>query len=139
MQVAYRKLETQIAVASQDAMSDSQKETLVEDMIWVSQNTLLAPYAELVLATYMRPSLAQSDVQIKIVESAIHFIPLRLPALNYVILLELQHRHAEAIQHLKRISLIAGSDLQTSIRQLPQDHQMIMRQLLAEIKPQAQP
>jgi O-antigen ligase len=139
MQVAYRKLENQIAVASQDTMSDSQKETLVEDMIWVSQNTLLAPYAELVFATYMRPSLAQSDVQIKIVESAIHFIPLRLPALNYVILLELQHRHAEAIQHLKRISLIAGSDLQTSIRQLPQDHQMIMRQLLAEIKPQAQP
>ncbi|HSI44871.1 MAG TPA: Wzy polymerase domain-containing protein [Methylophilus sp.] len=133
MQIAYRKLEAQIAVASQADMSDSQKQVLVEDMIWVGENTLLAPYAELVLATYMRPSMAQSDVQIKIVESAIHFIPLRLPTLNYVVLLELRHTHPEAMQHLKRISLIAGSDLQTAIRQLPQDHQIIMLSLLAEI------
>lgn len=133
MQIAYRKLETQIAVASQADISDSQKKVLIEDMIWVGENTFLAPYAELVLATYMRPNMAQSDVQIKIVESAIHFIPLRLPTLNYVTLLEMRHRHTEAIQHLKRMSLIAGSDLQTAIGQLPKDHQIIIRKLLAEI------
>lgn len=133
MQLAYRKLETQIAVASQVNMSYTQKQVLIEEMIWVGENTLLTPYAELVLATYMRPNMAQSDVQINIVESAIHFIPLRIPTLNYVTLLGLQHRHTEAMQHLKRIQLIAGGNLEADLQKLAPEDQSALEGLLAEI------
>lgn len=133
MQLGYRKLETQITAASQADMSDSQKQVFVEEMIWVAEHTLLAPYAELVLATYMRPNLAQSDVQLKIVESAVHFIPLRVPTLHYVILLELQHRHIEAMQHLKRIQLLTGGNLEADLRKLAPKDQSILEGLLAEV------
>ena len=133
MQIAYQKLESQIAVASQIDMSNVEKQTLVEDMIWVNEHSLLAPYAELVLATYINPNKTLTVIQTKLAESSLRFIPLRKPALNYVILLEMSDRHTEAIQHLNRIWLISGKNLKKDIQQMPLEHQSMLQNLLAEV------
>lgn len=133
MQVAYQKLEKQIAIASLPEMSDTQKKVFVEDMIWINENTLLAPYAELILATYINPDVKQKDIQIKIVEDALKFIPLHKPVLNYVILLEITGSHQDAIDHLKRLLRISGGNLKADIQQLPRENQFMLHKLMDEI------
>lgn len=134
MQIAYKKLEDNIANASQARMTDHQKQGLVNDMLWINANTLLAPYANLVLATYLVPNITQSEVQLTLAENAVRFIPLRQPYLNYIILLELRNEHLQAIQHLKRLLQISNGDLRQDIQQLPYDHARLLERLLAEIQ-----
>ena len=134
MQVGYRKLEKQIAIASQATMTDIQKQTLVDDMLWVNQYTLLAPSAELVISTFLAPSAKQAAAQLALVKSAAKFIPLRRPCLNLIILLELNKQHAEAIAHLKRFLIISGSKLNHDIQHLPAPDQRLINALLTEIK-----
>lgn len=134
MQIAYTKLEDNIANASQASMTDHQKQGLVNDMVWINANTLLAPYANLVLATYLVPNTAQSEIQLTLAENAVRFIPLRQPYLNYIILLELRNEHLQAIQHLKRLLIISHGDLRQEMQLLPADHVKLLERLLAEVK-----
>lgn len=134
MQVGYSKLENQIAIASQKTITDIQKQRLVDDMLWVNQHTLLAPTAELVIATFLFPNVNQAADQLKLVESAVKFMPLRRACLNLIILLEINQQHAEALQHLRRMQQISGVKLQHYIQQLPSEHAQLLRALLAEIE-----
>lgn len=134
MQVGYSKLENQITIASQKTITDIQKQRLVDDMLWVNQHTLLAPTAELVIATLLLPNINQAADQLKLVESAVKFMPLRRACLNFIILLELNQQHAEALQHLRRMQQISGTKLQYYIQQLPLKHAQLLNALLAEIE-----
>jgi O-antigen ligase len=134
MQVAYRTLEKQIAIASQATMTDLQKQHFIEEMLWVNDHTLLAPCAQLVIATFLSPNKTQASNQLPLVESAAKFIPLRKVCLNLIILLEISQRHTEALQHLRRLSQIAGEQLQTDIQQLPPEHIPLLESLLNEIQ-----
>lgn len=134
MLTAYQKLEDHIAIASQTEMTDGQKQLLVDDMLWINANTLLAPYADLVLATYLVPNTAQAEIQLSLAKNAVRFIPLRKPCLNLIILLELRQQHALALQHLKRLLQISNNDLRQDIQQLPYDHAKLIESLIIEIK-----
>jgi O-antigen ligase len=122
MWIGYAKLEKQIAVATQPVMTITQKQKLVEEMLWVDQHTLLAPCAELVLATFLTPVSSQAADQLPIVENAVRFMPLRRPLLNLIILLDMNHRHAEALQHLRSLHRIIGIDIQLEILKMPAEH-----------------
>ncbi|QDC43423.1 PglL family O-oligosaccharyltransferase [Methylophilus medardicus] len=132
MQIAYQKLERQIHIASQTEMSSSEKQTLVEEMLWVSDHSLLSPYGDLVLATYLVPNTAQADIQLSIAERAAQFIPLRRPCLNLVVLLEMNHRHPEALQLLRSLRRMAGDRLEQDIAQLPADNLALLNALLLQ-------
>lgn len=133
MQMAYQKLERQINIASQTKISSSEKQTLVEEMLWVSDHSLLSPYGDLVLATYLVPNSAQADIQLPIAERAAQFIPLRRPCLNLVVLLEMNHRHPEALQLLRSLRRIAGDRLERDIAQLPADNLALLNALLLQV------
>lgn len=134
MRIAYQKLESHIAVASQTEMSNSQKQHLVDDMLWINANTLLAPYADLVLATYLIPNTTHAEIQLSLAQNAVHFIPLRKPCLNLIILLELRQEHALALQHLHRLLQISNNDLRQDIQQLPSVHAELIKSLVTEIQ-----
>ncbi len=133
---AYQLIEKQIAMASQPMLSAVQKQTLVEEMVWVSDHTLLAPGAELVLATFLSPHEQYAAAQLPLVESAVRFIPLRRPVLNMIILLEMTHRHAEALQHLRTLRRIAGPEVKNEIMRLPPEHIPGLLLLLREAEAQ---
>jgi O-antigen ligase len=134
MQNAYQKLEKHIAIMSPSKISDMQKQRLIEDMLWVRDNTLLAPYADLVLISFINPNKASSDIQIKLAESGLKFIPLQTLILKYVILLEMHQRHGEAIQFLRRAWLMSDHDLaNANIENLSPQHQATIHALLKEV------
>lgn len=134
METGYRKLEHQIAVGSQQTMTSIEKEALINDMLWVSQNTLLGPSAELVIATFMIPIPDQAQAQLALVESAVKFVPLRRPCLNLVILLEMTHQHTQALAFLNRFITIAGVKLNHDIQLLPLSEQTMINNLIHEIQ-----
>lgn len=134
MQLAYQKLETNISNASQAEMTDNQKQSLVNDMLWINANTLLGPYSNLVLATYLVPNISQSEIQLALAENAVRFIPLRQPYLNFIILLELRNEHTQAIQHLNRLLQISHGDLRQDLQQLPYENAKVLQRLLDEIQ-----
>ena len=133
MQTAYRTLEKQITVASQATMTDLQKQHFIEELLWVNDHTLLAPYAQLVIATFLSPNANQASDQLTLVESATRFMPLRRVCLNLIILLEISQRHHEALQHLRRLHQIAGDQLLSEIQQLAPKHIVLLHTLLNEI------
>ncbi len=134
MQIGYQKLEKQILFASQPEMSLAQKQDFVNEMLWVNQNTLLAPYAELVLATYLAPNPTQAELQRSIAENAIRFIPLRRPCLHFILLLELLEKHDQASAHLRRLLSVTNGNLEQDIQQLPNQEARILREMVIQQK-----
>lgn len=132
MWIGYVKLEKQIAIARQPVMTALQKQSLVEEMLWVDQHTLLNPCAELVLATFLVPLSSHASDQLAVVQNAVRFMPLRRPLLNLIILLDMTHMHAEALQHLRSLHRIIGIDIQLEILKMPAEHIPRLLSLLQE-------
>lgn len=141
MWIGYAKMEKQIAIATQPMMTIEQKQKLVEEMLWVDQHTLLAPCAELVLATFLTPVTMHAADQLPLVENAVKFMPLRRPVLNLIILLDMTQRHDEALQHLRDLHRIVGMDIQLEILKMPAEHIPRLISLLqeSEATPTVQP
>jgi O-antigen ligase len=139
MCMAYQKLENQLAVAGQAIVLPEQKITFMNDLTWVHQNSVLAPYAELMLATYSPPSQQHASQQLALTQNAIKFMPMQRINMQYALLLEITGQHAPAIAHLKRLLVAYPSNMQGQIQQLPIPYQQTFFNLLQEARTTPQP
>lgn len=106
MATANSKLESWAQAAMADNISQQDEPRFFHDMDWVHSNSVLAPYAEMLIAASLTIDYAQIEDKLWLSRSALQFMPVRKIAYRHVLLLKLQGDEQEAVKQLNR-TLIA--------------------------------
>lgn len=80
-------------------------ESLVSTLARLERDSLLAPYANLAAASFLMPNAKLAEVQLAVVERAVHFSPARQIVFKHAHLLAMAGRQEEARLALERASL----------------------------------
>lgn len=99
---ANSKLEPWVQAAMTEKISPQDVPRFFHDMDWVHSNSVLAPYAETLLAASLTLDYASIEDKLWISQSALQFMPVRKIAYRHVLLLKLHGDEQEAVKQLNR-------------------------------------
>ena len=135
MLLAYVKIEKNLSVAMQKGLSQKELPIFMQDMTWVHENSLLSPYAELMLATYMTPNEKLVDDQLWLSENALRFMPMRKIAYQEVLLHKIKGDQATAVKHLNRTLIAYPGNFTKELDRLPMKYWQDYLDVLSVARP----
>lgn len=133
--VAHRKLESTIPLAQKSRLSSVEESTLYENLDWVHRKSLLAPYAELVMADSLKMNNTDVDAKIWLNEAAMRLTPTQKFTYRHVLLLKLKGEHAAAVSFLKLTLNAYPIKIKQQLALFPLRHWQDYLDVLSEARP----
>ncbi|MES2502474.1 MAG: Wzy polymerase domain-containing protein [Pseudomonadota bacterium] len=130
--VANKNLEHWIAKGISKQINAENQTEFLHALDWVGNNSLLAPYTNLIYANSLKPSKKNLADKLAISKSAMRFVPTRTSVYRHVLLLEFNNQHAEAVQYLKRAIQAFPHDFKPELQKLPLQYWDLYLQLFSE-------
>lgn len=133
--VANAKLETWLYQAMKGEITTQQQPQFFEALNWVHDNSVLAPYAELMYATALVPNPYRLDAKLWVSESAMRFVPMRKIAYRHVLLLKLNGDHPAAVRQLNRTLIAFPGNFTKELETMPFTYWQDYLDVLSEARP----
>jgi len=133
--IAHHKLENILPLAQKHRLTKAEESALYDNLDWVHRKSLLAPYAELVMAGSIKINTAGVDAKAWLSESAIRIMPTQQLAYRHVLLLQLKGEHATAVDFLKLTLNAYPIKIKEQLELLPFQHWQDYLDVLSVARP----
>lgn len=135
MLAAKVKLETWLQRGMQGNISVQDQPQFFEALDWVHDNSVLAPYAELMYATTIVINPNRINDKLWVSQSAMRFMPMRKIAYRHVLLLKLNGDHDAAVLQLKRTLIAFPGNFTKELEAMPFKYWQDYLDVLSEARP----
>jgi O-antigen ligase len=115
MFTAFSKLDRWFLTSIYLTLNKSEQQQYANDMIWIKNHSLLAPYADYSLAITINLNNNNLDAKLKVIDSAMHFLPMQIIAFRHVALLKESGDSVSAKIALKRALLAFPTSYENAI------------------------
>jgi O-antigen ligase len=133
--IANNKLEANVMNALKGNASGLALDNYLNDMTWVHNNSLLAPYAELLLARSLKANSQHLTDQLSLSQSAMRFSPMRKIAYKNVLLHKLNQDQPSAVKQLNRTLIAYPGKFKNELEALPMKYWQDYLDVLSEARP----
>lgn len=138
MRIAYTKLETWVNKAADKTILERDRKAFFSDYSWIHNNSLLGPYAEIMLINAVAVKAEQVDHYDWLSESAMHFMPMPNLVYQHALLLKLKGDDAGAAKLMKLAMIAYPNALNRNIALQPAQYQQQYLEMLSVIRSQSQ-
>ena len=122
-------------ITKKSSMTSDGESKFLQDMQWVHKNSVLSPYAEIFLATSIKPDPNQLDSQLWLSQSAMRFSPSRNIAYQDVLLLKMNGDQAGAVIQLNRALRAFPGNFTKVLERFPMQYWQPYLDVLTEARP----
>ena len=135
MLIANAKVEKWLMQAVLKGIPAKEQPQYIEDLTWVRNYSLLAPYAEVAYATTMKVNLDSVAEQLWVNESAMKITLSKGLAYKHVLLLKLNGNQDAAVLQLRRAFSVYPSKYTTVLERFPMEYWQDFLEVLSEARP----
>lgn len=122
-------------VGLKEGVQPEYQEAMFDDLHWVQNKTLFAPYVLVLYAHLLAPDETNLQEKLEITRSALNYMPTRGAAYRYPLLLALNGEREEAVLQLRNALVAFKGSFTKQLKDLPFQYWQLYIELLQEAKP----
>jgi O-antigen ligase len=122
-------------VGLKDGVQPEYQEAMFNDLHWVQNKTLFAPYVLVLYAHLLTPDETDLQEKLAITRASLNYMPTRAAAYRYPLLLALNNEPEEAVRQLRNALAVFKGSFTKQLKDLPFQYWQLYVELLQEAKP----
>jgi O-antigen ligase len=122
-------------VGLKDGVQPEYQEAMFNDLHWVQNKTLFAPYVLVLYAHLLTPDETDLQEKLAITRASLNYMPTRAAAYRYPLLLALNGEREEAVLQLRNALAVFKGSFTKQVKDLPFQYWQLYIELLQEAKP----